>query len=174
MDLESAQRVANLETANPGFKYWLVKQTVLGIVTPPSVALCDLALPRVGLFRAERFFKVAQSTGKQGRSGATRKSKHDRGGSPMSVKHHQQAVIEMTQLGPKNSGGPSYCDSVRYCDIGGHNASSLPQLSLIQVVEIEDSKLSGQSGGPSSHITSPQILDHVPSFPVLPVGSDPR
>jgi hypothetical protein len=25
MDLESAQRFANLETANPGFRYWLVK-----------------------------------------------------------------------------------------------------------------------------------------------------
>ena len=133
MDLESAQRVANLETANPGFKYQLVKQTVLEINTPPSVALCDLTLPRVGLFRAERFFKVAQSTGKQGRSGATRKSKHDRGGSPMSVNHHQQAVIEMTQLGPKNQRDPSYCNFVRYCDIGGHNASSPSQLSLIQL-----------------------------------------
>jgi len=58
MDLESAQRVANLKTANPRFKYQLVKWTVLGFDTSPSMTLCDLTLPHVGLFRAEGFFKV--------------------------------------------------------------------------------------------------------------------
>jgi hypothetical protein len=90
------------------------------------MTLCDLTLPRVGVFRAQGYFKVTKSTGKQGRSGATRKTKHDRGGSPMSVpNYYQKAVIEMAQLGPKNSGDPSYCDSIWYCDIGGHNTSAL-------------------------------------------------
>lgn len=63
MDLESARRVANLEAANPGFKYQLVKWTVVGSNTSPSMTPCHLTLPRVGFFRAQGYFKVTSSTG---------------------------------------------------------------------------------------------------------------
>ena len=52
------QRVANLEAAKLGFRYQLVKWTVLGSNTSPSMTLCDLTLSRVGFFRAQGYFKV--------------------------------------------------------------------------------------------------------------------